>query len=152
MLINSKRRNSWDDIFEREDDGMETNHVRNMRDRGRRLDLGYEVDQNFEPKPYQYGLVGTQAPMVSPPNSPPPARMTDLGTKGIEAHQAWLPEGYQGYSPDGNQGYADARQSYMHDGQQWAPDGAQGYAGNGAHPRVPSSPGFETPGGQGYHR
>jgi len=77
----SRRRRSWDDIFDREALDEEFDSpvaLRRERDRSM-LDLG------AEPKPYQYGLVGHVTP---PPGSgsPPRAHHTSLSTSVASTH------------------------------------------------------------------
>jgi hypothetical protein len=64
-LFVRKRRNRWDDIFEKEEDDAIERSVRNFRDPTRRLDLEIETDA----RPYQYGLVGQYSPPLQSPTT-----------------------------------------------------------------------------------
>ncbi|KNZ73755.1 hypothetical protein J132_09657 [Termitomyces sp. J132] len=63
-----RRKQRWDDIFEKEEDGIVAGGVR-----GGHRPARFSLDIDPEPKPYQYGLVGRAvAPSAaSPPHSPP---------------------------------------------------------------------------------
>lgn len=62
MPVNSRRRRSWDDIFEKDDGAINSDHHRRF---------SLDMEENVEPKPYQYGIVGqVTPPAVSPPQSP----------------------------------------------------------------------------------
>ncbi|KAG6880236.1 hypothetical protein C0992_003002 [Termitomyces sp. T32_za158] len=63
-----RRRQRWDDIFEKEEDKIIVGGAR-----GAHRPARFSLDADPEPKPYQYGLVGRAvAPSAaSPPHSPP---------------------------------------------------------------------------------
>lgn len=73
--IPSRRRRSWDDIFEEEiveNEEAWTPPAPARRERDRR-----KVDSNAEPKPYQYGLVGH---VVAPAAAGEPLRTSQYGS------------------------------------------------------------------------
>ena len=103
-----RRRGSWDDIFEQDEDGPTNFRAsRLMRDPSTPLDMTPEI----EPKPYQYGLVGPNLnpPSASPPGSPP-------------HHPRYVgPDSGQGSSPNHNRNLS-YRSDYSRNTRQYSLD------------------------------